>query len=166
ITIAAASGRHANAGIPGISVPRKHSQYLKTVKNVPLATMSPSFTELENSHSLPWNTRGWTFQEKILAKRILLFTDFQVYFRCSESIWTEEIVMETERLSKSIESRPGKYRWVADRPAHEVSMKVQLLKLIMPELNVHDQWNYLGNFPDYIAVVREYTHRILEDPND
>src|SRR5262249_3335450 len=61
ITIAAASGRHANAGIPGISVPRKHSQYLKTVKNVPLATMSPSFTELENSHSLPWNTRGWTF---------------------------------------------------------------------------------------------------------
>lgn len=90
-------------------MPRRHAQYSETVKGIPLAMMFPSFTELENSQLLIWNTRGWTFQEKILAKRILIFTNFQVYFRCSEAVWTEEIVMETERLSKSVEARPAKY---------------------------------------------------------
>ena len=165
LTIAAASGRHANLGIPGISRPRR-SQFSEAVKGVPLAVMSPSFTELENSEYLVWNTRGWTFQEKVLSKRLLLFTDFQVYFRCSEAVWTEEIVMETGRLSKSIQSRPGKYRWAADRPAAVETPRLRMLKLVMPELNLDDQWKYLGKFPDYVAAVREYTHRSLSDPDD
>ena len=165
ITIAAASGRHANAGIPGISRSRR-SQYSESVKGVPLATMAPSFTNIENSQSLIWNTRGWTFQEKVLAKRLLLFTDFQVYFRCSEAVWTEEIVMETGRLSRSVQSRPGKYRWDADRPASVGTPKAKLLNYVIPELNMNDQWNYSGKFPDYAAAIREYTSRSLSDPDD
>jgi hypothetical protein len=166
LTIAAASGLHADSGIPGISVPRKNSPWPEKIQGMHLAAMSPSFTELENSQSLIWNTRGWTFQEKILAKRILLFTDYQVYYRCSESVWTEEIVNETKRLSNSIESRPGKYRWAADRPRHNVSGKLLLLKMIVPQLHVDDQWSYLGRFPDYAAAIREYTQRTLTNPND
>jgi len=165
ITIAAASGRHANSGIPGISRPRR-LQYSESVKGVPLATMAPSFTNLENSPSQIWNTRGWTFQEKVLAKRLLLFTDFQVYFRCSEAVWTEEIVMETGRLSRSVQSRPGKYRWDADRPVPADTPKAKLLNFVIPEFNMIDQWNYLGKFPDYVAAVREYTSRTLSDPDD
>ena len=112
LTIVAASGRHADVGIPGISLRRNAPPYVETIDKVQIATMSPSYTDLENSRSLTWNKRGWTFQEKILAKRLLLFTDYQVYFKCAESIWVEESYMETEELSKSIESRPEKYRWV------------------------------------------------------
>jgi hypothetical protein len=131
-----------------------------------MAAMSPSFSELENSRSLIWNTRGWTFQEKVLAKRILLFTDFQVYYRCSESIWTEEIFMETETPSKSIEARSAKYRWAADRQPHIPSKKLLLVKMVIPQLNVGDEWNYLGKFPDYAAAIREYSQRNLTDHGD
>ncbi|KAH6676799.1 heterokaryon incompatibility protein-domain-containing protein, partial [Halenospora varia] len=134
VTIVAASGRHADSGLPGISIPRASSQYSEKVNGLRLGTMAPSFSELEASSSLIWNTRGWTFQEKILAKRILLFTEHQVYFRCSEAIWTEEISL--------------------------------MLKMVMPQLNVDDQWTYLGMFPDYVSAVREYTQRTLTKPDD
>jgi hypothetical protein len=166
LTIAAASGSHANSGLPGISVPRKYCQPSERVKGMQFAAMSPSFTDLENSHSLVWNTRGWTFQEKILAKRILLFTDYQVYYRCSESIWTEEILMETGRLSKSMEARSGKYRWAGDRPRHVPGGKALFIQVVLPQLKVDDQWSYLGKFPDYAAAIREYTQRTLTQPAD
>lgn len=165
LTIAAASGRHADSGIPGISTRRK-VQHSENIKGLQLATMSPSFSELEGSKSLIWNTRGWTFQEKILAKRLLLFTESQVYYKCSEAIWTEEIIMETGRLSKSIEARKAKYRWAADRPHYAPDGKSTLLKMVIPQLNVDDQWNYLGMFPDYAMAVREYTQRTLTKPDD
>lgn len=112
LTIVAASGRHADVGIPGIGLQRTKAPHVESIDRMSISTMSPSYTDLENSHSLTWNTRGWTFQEKILAKRLLLFTDYQVYFKCAESIWIEEAYMETDELSKSMESRPEKYRWV------------------------------------------------------
>jgi hypothetical protein len=164
--IAAASGSHANSGISGVSVPRQHSQCLERVNGMQFATMSPSFSDLENSYSLVWNTRGWTFQEKILAKRILLFTDYQVYFRCSESIWTEEIMMETGRLSKSIEARSGKYRWAGDRRRHVPTRKALFMQAIIPQLRADDEWSYLGKFPDYTAAIREYTQRTMTQPAD
>ncbi|KAF2733324.1 hypothetical protein EJ04DRAFT_439320, partial [Polyplosphaeria fusca] len=91
LTVAAAAGAHADYGLPGISIPRQNHQYYEMVDGLRLATMFPSFGALENSSRLLWNTRGWTFQEKLLSKRLLLFTDSQVYFKCFESIWTEEI---------------------------------------------------------------------------
>jgi hypothetical protein len=102
LTIAAGAGHHADHGLPGIVISRTPSQYKQVVSGLPFATMSPSYTSLENSNRLPWNTRGWTLQEKLLSKRILLFTDTQTYFKCSESIWTEEIHMETPKLSNSV----------------------------------------------------------------
>ncbi|CZR50745.1 uncharacterized protein PAC_00619 [Phialocephala subalpina] len=165
LTIAAASGRHADSGIPGISIKRK-AQHSERIKGLRIATMSPSFSELEDSRSLIWNTRGLTFQEKILAKRLLLFTESQVYYKCSEAIWTEEVIMETGRRSKSIEARKAKYRWAADRPHYAPDGKSTLLKMVVPQLNVDDQWNYLGMFPVYAMAVREYTQRTLTKPDD
>ncbi|KAK5092430.1 hypothetical protein LTR70_005534 [Exophiala xenobiotica] len=67
LTNVAASGLHANSGLPGISVARKYAQSSEMVDSYQMAAMSPSFSELENSRSLKWNTRGWTFLEKLLA---------------------------------------------------------------------------------------------------
>lgn len=93
LTIVAASGCHADVGIPGIGLHRTNAPYVESIEKMHISTMSPSYTDLENSRSLTWNKRGWTFQEKILAKRLLLFTDYQVYFKCAESIWIEEAYM-------------------------------------------------------------------------
>lgn len=166
LTIAAASGEHGHVGLLGISVPRQNPQFVRIIHGRQLASMSRSFSQLENSKSLVWNSRGWTFQEKILAKRLLLFTDSQVYYRCSESIWTEEVRMETQRLSSSIEARPQKYRWGPDRPHLSYDIKTEFIKFIFPYLNVDDPWGYLGLFPDYIAAVREYSQRSLTSQDD
>lgn len=34
-------------------------------------------------------TRGWTFQEAVLSRRLLIFTDYQVEFICSNAVWHE-----------------------------------------------------------------------------
>ncbi|KAK0711809.1 heterokaryon incompatibility protein-domain-containing protein, partial [Lasiosphaeris hirsuta] len=37
----------------------------------------------------PWFTRGWTFQEAILSRRRLFFTNSQALFECTTSTWCE-----------------------------------------------------------------------------
>jgi hypothetical protein len=113
LTIVAGSGRHADVGLPGVyGNVRISGQYVETVKGRKLAAMLPSYSDVENSRSLVWNSRGWTLQEKLLSKRVLLFTDSQVYYKCSQSIWTEQIWMESRRLRDSKKSEmAGCYRW-------------------------------------------------------
>jgi hypothetical protein len=164
LTIAASSGRHADCGLPGISSPRKYKQYSERVNGLHLATMFPTFSELENWNGLAWNTRGWTLQEKLLSKRILFFTDFQVYFKCSESIWTEAVRMETGRLSKSIQSRPNKFRWVADREPHAVDQFTVTISSLF--LDTKDKEPELGFLPNYTELIEQYTKRSLSDPRD
>jgi len=41
--------------------------------------------------SREWNKRGWTFQEKELAWRILYIGKTQLHFRCQEGRWDEEL---------------------------------------------------------------------------
>lgn len=98
--------------------------------------------------------------------------------------------LETDDLSKSIESRPEKYRWGPDRPQSKKFVptdKTLLLKLVFPQLNIDDpcknlvgilssdtlanyiqqpQGGYLGKFSDYAAALREYTCRSLSNPSD
>ncbi|KAI1856791.1 hypothetical protein JX265_011432 [Neoarthrinium moseri] len=38
-----------------------------------------------------WNTRGWTFQERLLSPRCLIVTRYQVYFSCAEVIFQEDL---------------------------------------------------------------------------
>lgn len=167
LTIAAAAGAHADHGIPGISIPRKHVQYSEVITGLRLATMFPSFTGLETSSDLLWNTRGWTFQEKLLTKRMLLLTDYQVYFKCAESIWTEEIHLETEKLSKSVEARQAKYLWKPGRERHSLlEGRATALAEHLLQLNVEDEWDYLGGFLDYTAAVAEFSRRNLTNRSD
>ncbi|OCL08462.1 HET-domain-containing protein, partial [Glonium stellatum] len=82
LTIVAASGCDSDVGLQGISTPRRHKQHSKLIRGFRYAVNLPSYAALEQGDRLIWNTRGWTFQEKIMSKRLLLFTDYQVYFRC------------------------------------------------------------------------------------
>ncbi|ORY06639.1 heterokaryon incompatibility protein-domain-containing protein, partial [Clohesyomyces aquaticus] len=38
-----------------------------------------------------WNTRGWTFQERILSRRSVYFTEFSAYFLCNKHAQQEDI---------------------------------------------------------------------------
>jgi hypothetical protein len=166
LTIAAAAGLHADHGLPGVGIPRGHKQYTEKIDGLTYSTMAPSYTQLHNSDSLPWNTRGWTFQEKLLSRRILFFTEYQVYFQCAEAIWTEEINMETGKLSKSVEGRKGKYSWQATQRMLIPSEKAKQMRWYNSRLRIEDDWGYLRDFVNYTTAIQEYTRRTLTDSKD
>jgi hypothetical protein len=38
-----------------------------------------------------WNQRGWTFQERLLSRRCLIFAEGQVYFQCRSAVISQDI---------------------------------------------------------------------------
>lgn len=73
---------------------------------------------------------------------------------------------ETERLSKSVESRRGKYSWQPNRERHIADDRAQGMKMYNPQLHIEDDWDYIGGFKDYTAAIQEYTKRTLTDQKD
>ncbi|KAK3312637.1 heterokaryon incompatibility protein-domain-containing protein [Apodospora peruviana] len=165
LSIAAASGDHADSGLPGMSVPRKYKQPRETVSGgLTLAVPLPRFDQLNEGNLLKWNTRAWTFQEKVLSRRLLIFTDFQVYFRCSNGVWSEDVAAETTPNLAQRRSSEGFFCWGDEKLPHDYSTRrpyslVDFLNFGSMKLaNIH---SYQGSFANYTAVVEEYTQRDL-----
>jgi hypothetical protein len=60
----------------------------------------------------------------------------------------------------------GKYRWQLNREPQVADWEAQGLRKYNPQLNIEDEWNYLGSLLDYTSAVQEYTKRTLTDPKD
>ncbi|KXX75675.1 Heterokaryon incompatibility protein 6, OR allele [Madurella mycetomatis] len=92
VAAAAASDANANAGIPGIGAPRRRrgvGQRLETIRDLRLVNVPPRM--LQAVDLTPWSSRGWTYQEAMLARRILVFTDHLAYWNCKVHAWSEEL---------------------------------------------------------------------------
>ena len=87
-----------------------------------------------------WNTRGWTFQERLLSKRCLIFAEGRVFFQCRSTAMSEDVVSEKKTAGWSIEL---------------VQAPLQLLR----ELE-------FTAFRVYMTCVELYTSRILSRPKD
>jgi hypothetical protein len=104
VTVIAASGKNADAGLPGLWPGTRSSvQEEITIKEPTdtdpgislLTTISP--LKIPTYHYLTpttWNSRGWTMQERVLSRRILVFTEEQVYFTCNKGRFCEESYFE------------------------------------------------------------------------
>ncbi|KAL9069420.1 MAG: hypothetical protein Q9157_006173 [Trypethelium eluteriae] len=170
VTIAAGSSIHADWGLPGISSTRPYAQHMEKVKGFRLASCFPSFSTVDSGTFLTWNTRGWTFQEKLFSGRLLLFTDHQIYFKCKNAIWREDVILEASRPSQSIRRRSSPFAWVADRRSLEENKKgigYQVLDfLAFGQLNINEKQADLGLFPNYTTAITMYTQRSLTNPSD
>ncbi|OCL12173.1 hypothetical protein AOQ84DRAFT_285710, partial [Glonium stellatum] len=81
LTIIAASGSNADAGLPGVRHGTRNSiQHFERIDGLNLAS-TLEFPNLCAEESYK-NSNGWKLQESALSKRFLVFTDHQVYFRC------------------------------------------------------------------------------------
>ncbi|KAF2810897.1 HET-domain-containing protein, partial [Mytilinidion resinicola] len=81
LTIIAGAGQDSWAGLPGVREgSRVKRQHLATVEGMILGNKKIS----AKSHLLSstWKTRGWTLQEMVLSKRVLIFTEDEVVFDC------------------------------------------------------------------------------------
>ncbi|KAI7763753.1 hypothetical protein LZL87_011610 [Fusarium oxysporum] len=95
-TILAACGEDSTSGLAGLpSNPRDVFQRQVKISAsglhvMPLVTLSEEDTLQFSS----WNTRGWTFQERLLSRRSLIFTNKQVYWCCDGTTWEEESLLD------------------------------------------------------------------------
>ncbi|KAJ7537170.1 hypothetical protein O6H91_12G101300 [Diphasiastrum complanatum] len=143
LTIVAAAGGDANAGLPGVRPgSRRISQEVMTVDGLRLTLPLPGLRTVNRSQ---WNTRGWTYQERILSKRCLMFTNDQVYYKCNRDDWCEDLLGVVEDMD-------------------QVRMGPRLAK---PEytLGMHPS-NQVNSFIDFAKLLREYTRRRLSYESD
>jgi hypothetical protein len=80
LTIIAAAGKDENFGLPGVGTPRTAQPVATIGDHLVISTMpNPHYTITASK----WATRGWTYQEAVLSRRRLVFTETQTYFECN-----------------------------------------------------------------------------------
>lgn len=107
--------RNAHLTVVSAGGPSCHSGFLQRAANLPSATI-PFTSSLPQNNSVSgsyilcplrdrraweadaphhmfhtsWSTRGWTFQEDIMSRRVLYFTEHTAYFRCQTLRYQEQ----------------------------------------------------------------------------
>lgn len=110
LTICAADGDGATTGLKAFTQPSVHArharQFTADYKLSPerealrLMLSYPSETYVKRSR---WNERAWTFQERLLSKRCLIFTESRVYYQCRSTTMSEDIFAEDAHAGWSVE---------------------------------------------------------------
>ncbi|KAK5119484.1 hypothetical protein LTR85_007584 [Meristemomyces frigidus] len=99
VTMVAAEGAHADAGLPGVRSGTRHLQ--QTVAQVAGLRLMPRLCHLDPILYLSkYKRRGWTLQEACLSGRLLYVTAKGVTFHCSRGVHTEEMAFEDELCGK------------------------------------------------------------------
>lgn len=89
VTLIASSSDNPSQGLPGVSIKhRDHPQDICCGKYTWTSLGKGVSVEVKTSI---WNSRGWTYQEALLAPRRLVFTTRQVYFQCQEAYCFEAL---------------------------------------------------------------------------
>jgi hypothetical protein len=96
-TLVAAQGLDANPGFLGCYDSVLDTEYVfenveGTEESVIIVTAQPVYDDMMDRPF--WNTRGWTFQEKLLSRHCLILAAKQAYFQCKSEVWCEDVQME------------------------------------------------------------------------
>lgn len=86
-TIIAAAGDGPHYGLPGVSSTRRVRPLPVRIGSHLLHASFPSPKLVTEASK--WHTRGWTYQEGLLSRRRLVFTDHQVFLQCDHSAFFE-----------------------------------------------------------------------------
>lgn len=158
-TIVAASGEDAGAGLPGLRPGTRFFQQEEvlvahaTESNPAMSLMTTCNPKRSaNVHYMEdtkWNTRGWTFQERYLSNRCLVFTEEQVYFSCNEVVFCEESYLE----------HGPPYLHPFEPTGYELSLKLEQQHREPGDASKR-MWTR------YRTVVERYTSRTLGYPGD
>ncbi|KAI9897037.1 hypothetical protein N3K66_008059 [Trichothecium roseum] len=117
LTIVAAAGQDADFGLPGVgTTSRKKQQIVELDSCTILGTGPDPILETKGSR---WWSRGWTFQEGLLSRRRLVFTEHQSWFECGEGSWMEalgglELVEKPDQLQRIVSNNmvPSLNSWL------------------------------------------------------
>lgn len=88
LTIVAASGPHSDHGLPGARRIHRRLDTYSLAENGGRGGGRAAYVYIEEAHAelseLVWSTRGWTYQEGLLSRHRLVFTETQASFQCQQ----------------------------------------------------------------------------------
>ena len=129
ITMIAAAGKDPRYGLPGVGRRHRASQpCAKIGEHFLVSTLDDLSYCIQDS---AWISRGWTYQEGVLSRRRLIFTDQQVYYECHSNYYAEarlaKLPFETSRYNgihrPGISNGIGKTAWEIIQHIEEYSLK-------------------------------------------
>lgn len=142
-----AAGNSANHGLAGVSVRRPHS----------IATMSSKTTLRHDSSAVrdvcnrsPYLQRGWCYQERLLARRCLIFYEREVCFACAGG--TEQ------EVSSGLGGEPSQFDKSANGgwPSLKTGRDLERFSPRWREANASDDWRPRpGMYYDVLAIFRQ-----------
>ena len=168
VTIIATSGISAEEGLPGVKRgSRRRLQEPFAVNGIQLIeTLDPNGSGDAESYigESVWNERGWTFQERLLSRRALVFTDEQVYWECRMAFWSEDSYREFTSVPTiyrhTIDDEFPKQPLSADTEEFERSYRIFVEKY-SARLFTNEE-DYLNGFAGILHTFRElYNERFV-----
>ncbi|KAH7397014.1 heterokaryon incompatibility protein-domain-containing protein [Phaeosphaeria sp. MPI-PUGE-AT-0046c] len=103
-TICAADGSSASTGLLAMNentgTGRKSQDIASCTPDIRLIVSRPPAMFIRSSK---WNTRAWTFQERLLSRRCLIFTGNRVFFQCHSTGMSEDIYADREGAGWSLD---------------------------------------------------------------
>ncbi|KAF2032132.1 HET-domain-containing protein, partial [Setomelanomma holmii] len=79
LTICAAAGNSSRSGLPGVGITKRpFSRMNLALSDIEIVPILTAFRECLADGQ--WLERGWTFQESLLGGRLLIFTDWQIFY--------------------------------------------------------------------------------------
>ncbi|KAI1428889.1 heterokaryon incompatibility protein-domain-containing protein [Xylaria sp. FL1777] len=155
LTIVAAAGADESHGLPGVSKPRPTRQLsfkrdeegYRLISTLPLPHSSIAKSK--------WATRGWTYQEAILSRRRLVFTEDQLYFKCDSTSHAEGFDISFD--NNFFGSTTSQDSFI--RPSLFAMKQLAPTKLIGKAAR-------LSNFSAYVHCAEQYSKRTLTFDHD
>lgn len=130
LTICAADGQDANAGLMALhsNLPPPTQIIERYNPEVRLMSTVPAETYVRQSK---WNQRAWTFQERLLSKRNLIFVGGRVYFQCRYTARSNDIITEDKSAGWSIEFIESPMLMLQQLPSDPLTVYKRSLELYM-----------------------------------
>lgn len=169
-TIVAALDKRDGQGIPGFSGRPRASSVWRPPYNCEIEGrgIRPNCTTTIVDQSL-WNKRGWTFQERVLSRRRIFITEFQVTFVCEKGEATEELSYCLRHSHRSADSTTT----VVNEPENEEERERQESHKIPTftrrssyEKSIDYNIQSSTSLVDYFHLVENYTSRQLSFGSD
>jgi len=100
LIIVAACGEDSEFGLPGVSSRCRIAQPSIAVDEYDVVSaLSSPVRDVRNSK---WMRRGWTYQEALLSKRRLIFTEKHVYFECGGMACVETVTEPEDLMNAQV----------------------------------------------------------------
>ena len=148
VTIVAADGHSAQSGLVGITYSRSHDigQIAEEVRDG-INVLVPLNKKQELN---PWDSRAWTLQEKLLSKRLLIFSGGHMVWHCRRGVACEDMTAEDSGLQQT------QVGWLT-LPEQLGPASVNFQLEMVPDGSSHLLRSTV--FKEYVKLVAQYTHR-------